>query len=166
MHIRCGLGYDVHQLEEGRRLIIGGVAIPHSKGCIAHSDGDVLLHAVCDALLGAASLGDIGTHFPDNDNTYKDIDSKLLLSQTVDLVSEKGYHTGNIDCVVTLQEPKIKDYITAMRKVIGNITGAGPENVSVKATTTERLGFAGREEGVAAWAVATIVPKSMGTPGP
>ncbi len=166
MHIRCGVGYDVHRLAEGRRLIIGGVAIAHSKGCIAHSDGDVLLHAICDALLGAASLGDIGTHFPDTDNTYKDIDSKLLLRKTVELVSEKGYLTGNIDGVVILQEPKIKDYITDMRTVIGNITGAGPDNVSVKATTTERLGFAGREEGVAAWAVVTIIPKSTGAPGP
>ncbi len=156
MHIRCGIGYDVHQLADGRKLVIGGVDIPHSKGCVAHSDGDVLLHAVCDALLGAAALGDIGTHFPDNDNSYKDIDSRILLRKTVELLGEKGYQTGNIDCVVTLQKPKIKVHAAEMREVIGSITGAGPENVSVKATTTEKLGFAGREEGVAAWAVVTI----------
>ncbi len=154
--MRCGIGFDVHQLAEGRRLVIGGVEIPHSKGCVAHSDGDVLLHAICDALLGAAALGDIGTHFPDNDKIYKDIDSRILLRKTVELLGEKGYQTGNIDCVVILQKPKIKDHTAGMREVIGSITGAGAENVSVKATTTEKLGFAGREEGVAAWAVVTI----------
>ncbi len=156
MHTRCGIGYDVHQLVEGRKLIIGGVNIPHNKGCIAHSDGDVLLHAICDALLGAVALGDIGTHFPDNDSKFKDIDSKHLLRETVELLGEKGYRTGNIDCVVTLQNPKIKAYIGEMQNIIGTITGAGAENVSVKATTTEKLGFAGREEGVAAWAIVTV----------
>ncbi len=156
MKLRTGIGFDVHQLAEGRRLVLGGIEIPHEKGCVAHSDGDVLIHAICDALLGAAALGDIGVHFPDTSNKYKDIDSRILLGKVCSLIYEKGFEISNIDCVISLQKPKIRDYIQGMRSSIANILGIDPGDVSVKATTTEKLGFVGREEGVSAWATVLI----------
>ncbi|MBU8893304.1 MAG: 2-C-methyl-D-erythritol 2,4-cyclodiphosphate synthase [Bacteroidales bacterium] len=156
MSIRIGHGYDVHQLEEGREFFLGGIKIPHTKGCIAHSDGDVLIHAICDALLGAAALRDIGFHFPDTNTDFKNIDSKILLEKTMDILSEKGYSVINIDSTVCLQKPKIQKYIPAMIKTIAKVINTDPENISVKATTTEKLGFIGREEGVSAHAVVLI----------
>ncbi len=156
MRLRTGIGFDVHQLVPGRKLILGGIEIPHDKGCLAHSDGDVLIHAICDALLGAAALGDIGTHFPDTDNLYKDIDSRILLEKVCTLIKEKGFEICNLDCVVTLQEPKIKEFIPAIRAEIAGILKTTPHDVSVKATTTEKLGFTGREEGIAAWAIVML----------
>lgn len=156
MKLRTGIGFDVHQLAEGRRLILGGVEIPHEKGCVAHSDGDVLIHAICDALLGAAALGDIGVHFPDTSDKYKDIDSRILLEKVYSLICNKGFEISNIDCVISLQKPKLRDYIQGMQSSIANTLGIDPGDVSVKATTTEKLGFVGREEGVSAWAVVLI----------
>ncbi len=156
MRLRTGIGFDVHQLVPERKLILGGIEIPHDKGCLAHSDGDVLIHAICDALLGAAALGDIGTHFPDTDNLYKDIDSRIILEKVFFLIKEKGFEICNIDCVITLQEPKIKEYIPAMQSGIAGILKTTPRDVSVKATTTEKLGFTGREEGIAAWAIVLL----------
>jgi 2-C-methyl-D-erythritol 2,4-cyclodiphosphate synthase len=156
MIIRIGHGYDVHKLEEGRDFFLGGIKIPHTKGCVAHSDGDVLLHAICDALLGATALRDIGYHFPDTDNNYKNIDSKILLQKTMDLISEKGYSIVNIDSTICLQKPKIQEYIPAMVQTIAGVLKTAPENVSVKATTTEKLGFIGQEEGISAYAVVLI----------
>ncbi|HRI20347.1 MAG TPA: 2-C-methyl-D-erythritol 2,4-cyclodiphosphate synthase [Panacibacter sp.] len=152
MGIRTGMGVDFHQLVEGRDLWIGGVLIPHSKGALGHSDADVLLHAICDALLGAACLGDIGVHFPDTSGEYKNIDSKILLKKTFDLIAAEGYSIINIDTVVCLQAPKIKPYIAAMQQTISTILGLREKDVSVKATTTEQMGFAGREEGLMAYA--------------
>ena len=159
MKLRTGIGFDVHQLAEGKRLVLGGVEIPHEKGCVAHSDGDVLIHAICDALLGAAALGDIGMHFPDTSDKYKDIDSRILLEKVCSLIHEKGFEISNIDCVISLQRPKIRDYIQRMRSSIANTLGIDPGDISVKATTTEKLGFIGREEGVSAWAVVMIAGK-------
>ncbi len=156
MQIRTGIGYDVHKLAEGKRLIIGGVHIPHDKGCLAHSDGDTLLHAIIDALMGAAAMGDIGTHFPDTDPQYKNIDSTKLLAKTVELLARKGYNIINIDSEVILQVPKIKPYISEMRQVIARHTNLDIDAVSVKATTTERLGFEGRQEGISALATVLI----------
>ncbi|RYF92172.1 MAG: 2-C-methyl-D-erythritol 2,4-cyclodiphosphate synthase [Chitinophagaceae bacterium] len=156
MAYRIGLGIDFHQLAEGRDLWIGGLKIPHSKGSLGHSDADVLLHAICDALLGALSLGDIGTHFPDTDNTYKDIDSKILLAKTVELINQKGYSVVNIDSTLCLEKPKIKPYTDEMRKVIAGIVGIAEENISIKATTAEKMGFVGREEGLTAQAIALL----------
>lgn len=156
MNFRIGYGYDVHQLEEGRDLYLGGLKIPHSKGCIAHSDGDVLIHAICDALFGAAAMRDIGFHFPDTDPEYKNIDSKILLQKTMNIISNKGYSLVNIDSTICLQKPKIKDYIPKIVKTLAYIIKTDPENISVKATTTEKLGFIGREEGIAAHAVVLI----------
>lgn len=153
---RIGFGFDVHQLKDGLDLWIGGILIPHSKGSLGHSDGDVLIHAICDALLGAANLGDIGTHFPDNSNEYKDIDSKILLKEVVKLISDKGFVIGNIDSTISLQQPKISSYIKQMRKVLSNCMSIDMHQVSIKATTTERLGFEGREEGVSAYATVLI----------
>jgi 2-C-methyl-D-erythritol 2,4-cyclodiphosphate synthase len=153
---RIGIGYDVHRLAEGLPLWLGGIQIPHNKGCVAHSDGDALIHAICDALLGAANLGDIGVHFPDTDPQWKNIDSKILLQHTVSLLRQNGYTIGNVDCVVMLQTPKIKDYIPQMQAVLAKTMGIDLANVSVKATTTEHLGFVGREEGVAAQAVTCL----------
>lgn len=153
---RIGFGYDVHQLVEGRPLIIGGVKIDHVKGALGHSDADVLLHAVCDALLGAAGMRDIGFHFPDTSAEYKGIDSRVLLGQTIALISEQGWKTGNIDCTIALQKPKIASYIAEMQLQIQEIVGSEPGTISVKATTTEHLGFTGREEGIQAWAVALL----------
>lgn len=150
--LRIGLGVDFHQLVEGRDFWLGGVLVPHHKGALGHSDADVLLHAICDAMLGAASLGDIGLHFPDTDNTYKNIDSKILLQRTMELVAEKGYQVVNIDSTLCLQAPKIKPYVQQMQDTIARILNIPAEDVSIKATTTEQLGFVGREEGVVAYA--------------
>ena len=156
MNFRIGYGYDVHQLEEGKDLYLGGIKISHSKGCIAHSDGDVLIHAICDALLGAAAMRDIGFHFPDTDPEFKNIDSKILLQKTINIISSKGYSLVNIDSTICLQEPKISNFIPKMIKTLADIIDTDQENISVKATTTEKLGFIGREEGVAAHAVVLI----------
>ncbi len=159
MKIRTGIGYDVHQLGENRKLILGGIEIPHNKGCIAHSDGDVLIHAICDAILGAAGLGDIGMHFPDTDMQYRDIRSTILLDRVNSLIMEKGFGICNIDTVVCLQKPKLKDFIPAIRKSISSILNIETGDVSVKATTTEYLGFTGREEGISAQAVVLLEKK-------
>lgn len=149
---RIGQGIDFHKLVEGREFWLGGVLIPHSKGALGHSDADVLLHAICDALLGALSLGDIGQHFPDTDNTYKGIDSKVLLRRSYALVCERGYRVVNIDSTVLLQAPKIRKHVDGMRTVIADILGITAEDISIKATTTEQLSFIGREEGIVATA--------------
>ncbi|CAL1520654.1 2-C-methyl-D-erythritol 2,4-cyclodiphosphate synthase [Chitinophaga sp. MM2321] len=154
--IRIGLGVDFHQLVEGREFWLGGVLVPHYKGALGHSDADVLLHAVCDAMLGALALGDIGVHFPDTDNTYKNIDSKILLSRCAQLVGEKGYQVVNVDSTLCLQAPKIKDYVPQMQQVIAERLRISIEDVSVKATTAEKMGFVGREEGVTAQAVVLL----------
>ena len=155
-NLRIGNGYDVHRLAPGLPLFLGGVQIPHTKGAVAHSDGDVLLHALCDALLGAAALGDIGQHFPDQDAAYKNIDSKILLQRTAALLQNAGWRPVNIDAVICLQTPKIMPYIPQMQAVLSPILGLPPTGISIKATTTETLGFVGREEGVAAYAVCLI----------
>ncbi len=160
MSFRIGSGVDFHQLTEGRDLWIGGVKIPHHKGALGHSDADVLLHAICDALLGALSLGDIGLHFPNTDPAYKNIDSKLLLQKTVEMVSAKGYSIVNIDSTLCLQEPKIKPYVSSMQEVIAHVSGIPASNVSVKATTTENMGFVGREEGLMAYATVLLERKA------
>lgn len=156
MSYRVGSGVDFHQLKEGRDLWIGGVKIPHTKGAVGHSDADVLLHAICDALLGALCLGDIGVHFPDTDAAYKNIDSKILLEKTVALIQQENYAIVNIDSTLCLQEPKIKPYTGEMRKSIAGITGLTEKDVSIKATTTEQMGFVGREEGVIAYATVLL----------
>jgi 2-C-methyl-D-erythritol 2,4-cyclodiphosphate synthase len=156
MNIRIGFGYDVHQLAEGRKLVIGGIAVPHEKGPVAHSDGDVLIHAICDALLGAAGLRDIGVHFPDNTDTFKGMSSIIILQRTIALLKEHGYQVGNIDSTLCLQRPKIKDYVPLMIACLANAMETETTNVSVKATTTEKLGFVGEEKGIAAYAVALI----------
>lgn len=153
---RIGHGYDVHALGLDLPLWLGGVRVAHTHGCIAHSDGDVLIHALCDALLGAAALGDIGTHFPDTSSEFRNIDSKILLKRTVELLSARGYAIGNVDCTLCMQRPKIKPYIPAMRKALSEAMNITEEAISIKATTTEHLGFTGREEGVEAHAVALI----------
>ncbi|MCL1974522.1 MAG: 2-C-methyl-D-erythritol 2,4-cyclodiphosphate synthase [Bacteroidetes bacterium] len=154
--LRIGNGFDVHPLTPGRPLFLGGVQIPHNKGAVAHSDGDALIHSLCDALLGAASLGDIGRYFPDSSPEYKGIDSKILLSHTVALLKARGFEPVNIDAVVALQTPKIAPFIPQMRAVLAQILAIPEEAVSVKATTTESLGFVGREEGVAVYVVCLI----------
>ncbi|MBR7102854.1 MAG: 2-C-methyl-D-erythritol 2,4-cyclodiphosphate synthase [Tidjanibacter sp.] len=154
--LRVGHGYDVHALEEGLMLRIGGVDIPHTHGFVAHSDGDVLIHALCDALLGAAALGDIGLHFPDTAGEWKGIDSRILLRKVVALLAEKGFAVGNVDCTVIAQVPKLRPYIDSMRATLAEDMGIAVDAVSVKATTTERLGFTGRKEGIAAEAVVMI----------
>ena len=154
--LRVGFGYDVHQLLPGRKLIVGGILIPHTKGALGHSDADVLLHAIGDALLGASALGDIGTHFPDTDPRYKNMDSKLIVQQIVTLLKNYNFSIGNIDSTIVLQEPKISPFIPAMKKQIAEILKINESDVSVKATTTEHLGFVGREEGIAAYAVAMV----------
>lgn len=153
---RIGHGYDVHALGEGLRLVLGGVEIPHTKGCIAHSDGDVLIHAICDAILGAAALGDIGKHFPDTSSEFKGIDSRVLLRRVVALVEQKGYKISNIDSTIAMQRPKLRPHIDSMREQIALCVGLSVESVSVKATTTEHLGFEGEELGVSATAVVLI----------
>ena len=156
MNFRIGFGYDVHRLQEGLPFWLGGVNIEHHAGALGHSDADVLLHAICDALLGAAALGDIGEHFPDTDPAYKGISSSILLQQTIQLIRSKGYEIGNIDTTVCLQTPKIKPYIPEMRKQIAQILNVSEAVVSVKATTEEKLGFTGRQEGISAYAVVLI----------
>lgn len=160
MSFRIGFGIDFHQLVTGRELWIGGVKIPHSKGALGHSDADVLLHAICDALIGALALGDIGTHFPDTDPQYENIDSKILLQKTFSLIKAKDYRVVNVDSSVCLEAPKIKKYFDNMRTVIAGILELDPGEVSVKATTTERMGFVGREEGLAAYAT-VLLTKSL-----
>jgi len=156
MKFRVGIGYDVHQLKEGAPFTLGGIQIEHHKGAIGHSDADVLIHAICDALLGAANLADIGTHFPDNDVAYKGIDSKILLDKVGNLIKQKGYTIGNVDCTVCLQRPKIKNNIPEMRTAIATTLKVEENQISVKATTTEKLGFVGREEGVSAHVVVLL----------
>lgn len=156
MDIRVGFGYDVHRLEEGRDFILGGVKIEHTKGALGHSDADVLIHAICDALLGAANLNDIGFHFSDKDPQYKGIDSKILLAKVLEMLREKGFSIGNIDSTISLQKPKIATHIPDMKKVLAGVMHIDEDRISIKATTTERLGFEGREEGVSAYAVVLI----------
>lgn len=157
---RIGFGYDVHQLSQDRKLILGGILIPSEKGSVAHSDGDVLIHAICDALLGAACLGDIGTHFPDNSSEYKDIDSKLLLERVLKLIAKEGYRIINIDSTISLQKPKLKEYIPSMQDTLASLLDIETNSISIKATTTEHLGFVGREEGIAAQTVVLIEKSS------
>lgn len=156
---RIGYGYDVHALADGLKLVLGGVEIEHTKGCVAHSDGDVAIHAICDALLGAAALGDIGLHFPDTSADFDGIDSRILLRRTVLLLAERGYAIANVDCTIAMQRPKLRPHIDLMREYLAADMGVGTDCVSVKATTTERLGFEGREEGVSAAAVVLIYRK-------
>jgi len=156
MDFRIGQGYDVHRLAEGETLWLGGVLIPHHKGTVAHSDGDVLIHAICDALLGSVGLRDIGTHFPDHSDEFKNIDSKILLKRTYELVKLKGFQIVNIDSTISAQQPKLKPYIPEMEMILANVLGIEQELVSVKATTTEKLGFEGREEGISATAVVLV----------
>jgi 2-C-methyl-D-erythritol 2,4-cyclodiphosphate synthase len=156
MKYRTGIGFDVHAFADDRKLIIGGVEIVYEKGLAGHSDADVLLHSITDALLGSLALGDLGKHFPDTDQKYKDADSKILLRDAFNLIKEKDYKIGNIDAVVSAQTPKLAPYIDDMRKVISNIFDTEIENVSVKATTTERLGFVGREEGIGAFSTVLV----------
>lgn len=157
MKFRVGHGYDVHKLVEDRKLIIGGVEIPHSKGLLGHSDADVLAHAICDALLGAAALGDIGKHFPDNDDRYKDVDSLVLLEKVCELIRNKGYEISNVDSTILAQAPKLRHYIDEMRSKLAKAMKLDIDELSVKATTEERLGFTGREEGIAAHAVVLLM---------
>lgn len=156
MKIRVGYGYDVHRLAEDRDLWLGGIKIEHTKGLLGHSDTDVLIHAICDALLGAANLRDIGFHFPDTAGEYKDIDSKILLAKTLEVLSGKGYRVGNIDATICAERPKINPHIPAMQKVMADILQIDIDDISIKATTSEKMGFVGREEGFAAYAVALI----------
>ena len=157
MKFRVGHGYDVHKLVEDRKLIIGGVEIPHSKGLLGHSDADVLAHAICDALLGAAALGDIGKHFPDNDDRYKDVDSLVLLEKVCELIRNKGYEISNVDSTILAQAQKLRPYIDEMRSKLAKAMKLDIDELSVKATTEERLGFTGREEGIAAHAVVLLM---------
>jgi 2-C-methyl-D-erythritol 2,4-cyclodiphosphate synthase len=157
MRIRVGMGYDVHRLTEGRDLWLGGVKIEHTTGLLGHSDADVLIHAICDALLGAADARDIGFHFPDTAGRFKSIDSKLLLADTVRIVRDKGFEISNIDATICAQYPKLSPYIPEMKQVLAEVMGIDPGDVSIKATTTEKLGFVGREEGMSAYAVALII---------
>lgn len=156
MKIRVGFGYDVHQLVEGRDLWLGGIKLPHTMGLKGHSDADVLIHAICDALLGAANMRDIGYHFPDTAAEYKNIDSKILLKETVRLIGEKGYKVGNIDATICAERPKINPYIPQMQECLAGLMNVETDDVSIKATTTEKLGFTGRQEGMSAYAVALI----------
>lgn len=156
MKIRVGFGFDVHQLKEGRKMVVGGIEVPHHKGPLGHSDGDTLIHAICDALLGAANMRDIGYHFPDTSNDFENIDSKILLKKTVDIIAAKGYKINNIDSTICLQRPKIKDFIIDMQECLATVCGIDTDDISIKATTTEKLGFEGREEGMSAYAVVLI----------
>lgn len=157
--LRTGIGFDVHAFAEGRKLILGGIEIKHERGLAGHSDADALLHAVTDALLGSLSLGDIGTHFPDDDPRYKNADSSVFLKKANELIRNRGYFVNNIDVVVALQHPKISPYVQKMKEKIAKVLDISPERVSIKATTTEKLGFVGREEGISVIAVATVVKK-------
>jgi 2-C-methyl-D-erythritol 2,4-cyclodiphosphate synthase len=158
---RIGFGFDVHQLVEGRELWLGGIKIEHRLGALGHSDADVLLHAICDALLGAAALGDIGKHFPDTDQSFKNIDSKILLSQVKSLLDTNGYSIGNIDCTLVMEKPKIAPHIPSMVACISDILGIDSSCISIKATTNEKMGFIGREEGVTAHAVSLIYSSTL-----
>jgi len=155
-NFRIGHGYDVHKLEEGKKFIIGGIEIDHHKGAVGHSDADVVIHVICDALLGALCLGDIGKHFPDTDEKYKGIDSKILLQKVMKLVEDKKYQISNVDVTILLQKPKLRNYIDSMRDTLSNIMEINKSQISIKATTTEGLGFVGREEGVAAHCVCIL----------
>ena len=157
MKIRTGIGYDVHKLIKGKKFTLGGIEILHNKGSLGHSDGDVLIHAICDALLGAANLRDIGYHFPDTSTEYKDIDSKILLKDVVTLIKEKGFEIGNIDSTVVLQKPKIKDYIPEMKKILASTIGIVGDDISIKATTSEKMGFTGKEKGITAYAIVLLI---------
>lgn len=157
MSYRIGSGIDFHQLTEGRELWIGGIKVPHNKGALGHSDADVLLHAICDALLGALALGDIGVHFPDTDPTLKNIDSKILLQKTYNLIKAKNYRVVNVDSTICLEVPKIRKYSGEMRSVISSILEVSVEDISIKATTTEKMGFVGREEGLVAYATVLLM---------
>lgn len=159
MKIRVGFGYDVHALAKERDLWLGGVKVAHDKGLLGHSDADVLIHAICDALLGAANLRDIGFHFPDTDGDYKNIDSKILLSKTMNLIREKGYEFGNADCTICAQEPKLKSYIPKMQRVLADVMNVSMDDISIKATTTEKLGFVGEMKGMSAYATVLITRK-------
>lgn len=159
MNIRVGFGFDVHELQEGEDFWLGGILVPHTKGATGHSDADVLIHAICDALLGAANLGDIGLHFPDTSQDFKGIDSKILLKDVVRLLADKGYSIVNVDSTISLQQPKLRPHIPEMSRVMAEVMGIDADVVSVKATTTEKLGFVGREEGVTAHA-AVLISKS------
>lgn len=163
MKIRVGFGYDVHQLVAGRDLWLGGIRIQHTHGLLGHSDADVLIHAICDALLGAANMRDIGYHFPDTGKEFEGIDSKILLRRTVELIANKGYHIGNIDATICAQRPKIGPHITAMQQCLAQCMGIDADDVSIKATTTEKLGFTGREEGISAYA--TVLIQSVSSAG-
>ena len=156
MKTRVGMGYDVHQLTEGRDLWLGGIKIEHSHGLLGHSDADVLIHAICDALLGAANMRDIGYHFPDTAEETDGIDSKILLRKTIDLIAKKGYKVGNIDCTVCAEKPKLNPYVEEMKKSLSTVMETDIDDISIKATTTERLGFPGRMEGISAYCVALI----------
>ena len=156
MKIRVGFGFDVHQLKDGLDFWLGGIRVPHNRGAWGHSDADVLIHVICDALLGAANLGDIGIHFPDTDPKYKGVDSKILLSSVMRLIRGRGYELGNIDSTICLQTPKISSYIPSMKEVLASCMGVDKDLVSIKATTTEKLSFVGREEGVSAYATVLI----------
>ena len=156
MKIRVGFGYDMHKLTEERDLWIGGIKIDYTKGLQGHSDADVLIHAICDALLGAANLRDIGYHFPDTDDKTLNIDSKIILKNTINIIREKGYELGNIDATICAEEPKMNPHVPSMQKVLADIIETETDNLSIKATTSERMGFVGREEGITAYAVALI----------
>lgn len=153
---RIGMGYDVHKLVGGRKLVLGGIEIPHTVGLLGHSDADVLIHAICDALLGAANMRDIGYHFPDTSASTLGMDSKVILAKVIDLIATKGYKVGNIDATVCAERPKINPHVPAMKACLAHVMGCDEDQVSIKATTTERLGFTGREEGISAYAVALI----------
>jgi 2-C-methyl-D-erythritol 2,4-cyclodiphosphate synthase len=161
MQFRIGFGFDVHQMVVGRDLWLGGVLIPHEKGALGHSDADVLLHAICDAILGAANLGDIGYHFPDTSADFKGIDSKILLAKTISLMSDAGWQINNIDCTLCLEKPKIMPHISSMKQAIAKHAGISEQIISIKATTNEKMGFIGREEGVVAYAVVSLRDKAQ-----
>lgn len=156
MKIRVGFGFDVHQLVAERELWLGGILLQHEKGLLGHSDADVLIHAICDAILGAANMRDIGYHFPDNAGEYKNIDSKILLAKVIELIATKGYRVGNIDATICAERPKLKPHIPAMQECLAKVMGIDVDDVSIKATTTEKLGFTGREEGISAYATVLI----------
>jgi len=161
LNFRTGFGFDVHAFVEGRKLIIGGVEIPSEKGLEGHSDADVLLHAICDAMLGALALGDIGIHFPNSDAKWKDADSAILLKHVNELIQSKGYELGNLDCVLAMEKPKISSYTELIRKRISEILNSNLDQISIKATTTEKLGFIGRAEGVASFATVFLIKKEL-----
>ena len=154
--MKIGFGFDVHQLADGKDFWLGGIKIKHAKGAVGHSDADVMIHAICDALLGAANLGDIGKHFPDTSAEFKNIDSKLLLKRVVEILSEKKFSIGNVDVTLCLQQPKIASYISDMQRTLAGVMNISEEDISIKATTTEKLGYVGREEGISCYAVALI----------